>query len=279
MSCRRDSVSARADSRMSSRSTAKHRLPSYSPIVTVVAPIGNTNSQPARPGTQGRGVNGSILNLDWIIATRFVVSGSCFVADFAASGRENSMRYGRRSFGVTHTSGFVPNGFVGFGPYTANATPRAATESPAVPSNAVPHFTGAPDANGSPNLMPAKLSRGFASLFFRASSICAHTAFRCASSSRRISASDFFGGSGISNFGSSSTTFSAASVSGFSSGFTRLFSSFRALISLFLARISSCSLSFFSRYFTNAFQPKKPTMHRMITTRTAGSADPFRDIE
>ena len=154
-------------------------------------------------------MNGSTLNRDWICATRFVVSGSCFVAAFAANGRENSMRYGRRSFGVTHTSGFVPNGFVGFGPYTANATPRAVTESPADSSNAVPHFTGAPAANGSPNRMPAKLSSGFASLFFRASSICAHTAFRCASSSRRISASDFFGGSGGNSIGGASTTTSA----------------------------------------------------------------------
>ena len=93
---------------MSSRSTENRRTPSYSPTVHVVTPMGKTNSQPARPGTQGRGANGSLRRFFWSEATMFVVSGSCFVADFNTSGRLNSMRYGRRVFGVTHTSGFVP---------------------------------------------------------------------------------------------------------------------------------------------------------------------------
>ena len=68
--------------------------------------------------------------------------------------------------------------------------------------------------------MPAKLSRGFASLFFRASSICAQTFVRNVSSSRRTSASGFFGGSGGNSIGGASTTTFSTFFTSFVSGST-----------------------------------------------------------
>ena len=90
-SWRKASVLAFVSSRMSSRSIENCSCPPYSPTITVVTPIGNTNSHPARPGTLGLGANGSLLNFVWRMATRFVVSGSC-LSPFGASARVNSMR-------------------------------------------------------------------------------------------------------------------------------------------------------------------------------------------
>ena len=89
--------------------------------------------------------------------------------------------------------------------------------------------------------MPAKAGSGFASPVFRAASICAQTFVRSVSSSRRISASVFFGGSGgKSNFGSSSSTCTTAFVFGLTPDFRII--SFLARIRSFSARISSCLL-------------------------------------